>query len=71
MPEWLCFSETWLPGYPVWLDTAKEAALWNHQGAKSLYRLLSQNSLEMGSAQFHELRSIAGEKEVYIVMGCH
>ncbi len=71
MPEWLCFSETWLPGYPVWLDNAKEAALWNNLGAKFLYRLLGQNSLEMGSAQFHELRSIAWEKEVHIVIGCH
>jgi predicted amidohydrolase len=69
--EMVVFPETWLPGYPVWLDTAKEAALWNHQGAKSLYRLLCQNSLEIGSPQFHELRSLAEEKGVHLVMGCH
>jgi predicted amidohydrolase len=69
--EIVVFPETWLPGYPVWLDTAKEAALWNHPGAKSLYRILCQNSLEIGSFQFHELRSFAAKKEVYLVMGCH
>ncbi|MBU0969491.1 MAG: carbon-nitrogen hydrolase family protein [Proteobacteria bacterium] len=65
------FPETWLPGYPVWLDTAKEAALWDHQGAKSLYRLLCQNSLALGSEPFRQLQCIAGEKRIQLVMGCH
>ena len=65
------FPETWLPGYPIWLDNAKGAALWNHPGTKSLYRLLCQNSLKIGSPQFHEMRTIAKEKKVHLVMGCH
>ncbi len=65
------FPETWLPGYPVWLDNAKDAARWNHPGAKALYRILFQNSLCIGSKAFCQLSALAGEKKVTIVMGCH
>ncbi len=37
----LVFPETWLPGYPVWLDISPEAALWDHQPAKELFQMLS------------------------------
>ena len=32
----IVFPETWLPGYPVWLDYAPAAALWDHPPAKAL-----------------------------------
>ena len=33
------FPETWLPGYPVWLDLCPSAALWNHPPTKAVFRL--------------------------------
>src|SRR5258708_38492097 len=30
----VAFGETWLSGYPVWLDYCGEAALWNHEPTK-------------------------------------
>jgi predicted amidohydrolase len=25
------FPETWLPGYPAWLDVCRDVALWDHE----------------------------------------
>ncbi len=65
------FPETWLPGYPVWLDNAGDSAIWNHPGAKVLYRILFQNALEIASKEFHCLHAIAKKKKITLVMGCH
>ena len=24
------FGETWLPGYPMWLDSCRDVAVWDH-----------------------------------------
>ena len=45
----LVFPETWLPGYPVWLDNSPQAALWGHPPAKQIYQLLMENSPEIDS----------------------
>ena len=31
------FGETWLPGYPAWLDYCPDAALWNHEPTKAVF----------------------------------
>src|SRR2546422_10369187 len=31
----IAFGETWLVGYPEWLDESPEAALWGHRGAQA------------------------------------
>lgn len=33
----ICFGETFLPGYPAWLDYCSEAALWNNPAVKETY----------------------------------
>ncbi len=63
------FPETWLPGYPVWLDNAGEAAMWNHPGATSLYRILCDNAVEKTHIQM--LAQMAVKNRVDLVMGCH
>jgi predicted amidohydrolase len=65
------FPETWLPGYPVWLDYAPGAALWDHAPAKMLYRLLVENSLTVPGRHLGKLREIARRTGAYLVMGAH
>ena len=35
------FPETWLPGYPVWLDVCRDVALWDHSPVKRVFALRS------------------------------
>ncbi|MCV4615427.1 hypothetical protein OFM04_36560, partial [Escherichia coli] len=44
----VAFGETFLGGYPLWLDEAPGAALWDHPGAKALHRLLLEQAVVAG-----------------------
>jgi predicted amidohydrolase len=39
------FGETFLPGYPAWLDLSPGAALWDHAPSKRAYARLLENSV--------------------------
>lgn len=67
----VAFPETWLPGYPVWIDSAPEAALWDHPGAKALYRLLSDNAVTGNDPRLAPLFEAAQRHRLVIVMGAH
>jgi predicted amidohydrolase len=69
--ELLVFPETWLPGYPFWIDTSPGAALWDHPPAKQLFRRLFENSLELPSEAMQRLTRAAAEAGVSLVMGLH
>jgi predicted amidohydrolase len=67
----IAFPETWLPGYPVWLDYAPKAALWDYGPAKALYRLLAENSVTIPGQHLDRLCTLARETGTYLVMGVH
>ena len=67
----IAFPETWLPGYPVWLDYAPAAALWDHEPARALYRVLVENSVSIGDQTLRMLQDTATKHGVYVVMGAH
>jgi nitrilase len=67
----IVFPETWLPGYPVWLDYAPRAALWDHAPAKMLYSLLVENSLTIPGRHVDRLRESARRSSTYLIMGAH
>lgn len=71
----VAFPETWLPGYPVWLDCAPKAGMWDHPPAKALYRLLFENSLIIeyptGGPHLAPLLSVAERTGAYLVIGAH
>lgn len=67
----ISFAECWLPGYPVWLDFSPNAAIWDHSGAKALFRLLSENAVVQGDQHLSALQELSDELGVFIVMGTH
>jgi len=63
------FGETWLPGYPAWLDYCPDAALWNHEPTKEVFAQLRRNSLLIESPQTEALANAAREHGVVLVIG--
>ena len=63
------FPETWLPGYPIWLDIAPGAALWDHPPAKEIFTRLVANAVEVPGPATDALASAAAEAGCAVVMG--
>jgi nitrilase len=67
----IAFPETWLPGYPVWLDFSPGAALWDYAPAKALYQVLVENSIALPGKHLASLLAVARKTGTYVVMGAH
>jgi predicted amidohydrolase len=65
------FPETFLPGYPAWIDSSPEAAIWGHEGAKALHARLMANALEVPGPACRTLASVAKSLGITLVLGAH
>lgn len=63
------FGETWLPGYPAWLDYCPNAALWNHQPTKEVFAELRRNSVAVPSRETEILAEAAKGHRMVLVIG--
>jgi nitrilase len=63
------FPETWLPGYPIWLDVCRDAGLWNHAPVKAVFRRLADESVAVPGPAATTLGQIARENRVTLVIG--
>ena len=65
----VAFGETWLPGYPVWLDVCPGAALWENASAKDVFARLRSNSIVVPGEEVNALREAARDLKIAIVIG--
>jgi predicted amidohydrolase len=65
----VAFPETWLPGYPIWLDVSRDVALWDHPPVKAVYRRMAENSVVVPGDAVARLAGIARDSSVTLVMG--
>jgi predicted amidohydrolase len=65
----IVFPETWLPGYPVWLDLAPGGALWRHEPADALFSHYAAHSPAHDGPVLKALAALAMELGADIVMG--
>lgn len=63
------FGETWLPGYPAWLDYCPGAALWNNAPTKEVFAQLRANSVAVPSRETDTLARAAKTHNVVVVIG--
>lgn len=65
------FPESWLPGYPVWLDGAPGAALWGESGGGDLYEHLVANAPRRDGPELRALAREAAAVGVDVAIGLH
>ena len=63
------FPETWIPGYPAWLDVCRDAALWDHAPAKAVFARMARDSVAVPGPTFDALAATARDAEVTLVVG--
>ncbi|MGV3710573.1 MAG: carbon-nitrogen hydrolase family protein [Gemmatimonas sp.] len=67
--ELVVFPETWLPGYPIWLDVCRDVALWDHEPVKRVFARHAEESVEVTGASGRALATIARESGITLVVG--
>jgi predicted amidohydrolase len=65
------FPESWLPGYPAWLDTCRDVAVWDNQPMKRLYAQLLENSVVVPNRVTEALGEAARRHNLTLIMGIH
>src|SRR5258708_12768651 len=65
----VAFGETWLPGYPAWLDVCPNVGLWEHLPTKQVFARLRQNSITIPGPEVAALCEAAGHLKINDVMG--
>jgi predicted amidohydrolase len=63
------FPETWLPGYPAWLDVCRDIALWDHEPVKAVYARYAASSVEVEGESGAFLRDVARRQGVTLAVG--
>src|SRR5689334_2532173 len=65
----VAFPETWLPGYPVWLDVCRDVALWDHDPVKRVFRRMAEESVVVPGPTTNALGDAAKRAGVVVVIG--
>src|SRR5258708_3762816 len=65
----VAFGESWLAGYPAWLDVCPGAALWENASAKDVFARLRSNSIVVPGEEVNALSEAARDLKIAIVIG--
>ena len=63
------FPETWLPGYPAWLDVCRDVALWDHEPTKQVFARYRAESVDVNGESGAAIARIAADARVTLVVG--
>ncbi|MEO7291991.1 MAG: carbon-nitrogen hydrolase family protein [Ginsengibacter sp.] len=65
----IVFGETWLCGYPAWIDYCPEIAQWNNETVKEAFMQLHNNSAAVNGKEIAAICAIAMQHKVVICIG--
>jgi len=65
----IVFGETWLTGYPAWLDHAPGVALWDAPETRSVYACMLEQAWTLDGAADEYLQNLSRELEVFLFLG--
>ena len=67
----VAFGETFLGGYPLWLDEAPNAAIWDHRGTQALHAILLEQALRPNDPRLEPLQQLVDEANILVSVGAH
>jgi len=67
----VAFGETFLGGYPLWLDEAPGAALWDHPGTRALHRIMLETAVVANDERLLPLQELCDASGALISIGAH
>lgn len=67
--ELIVFGETWLSGYPAWIDLCPEVAYWDHEPAKEAFVQLYTSAIQVPGVETKRLGELARKHNIVISIG--
>ncbi|MGB3180845.1 MAG: carbon-nitrogen hydrolase family protein [Cyclobacteriaceae bacterium] len=67
----LVFGETWLTGYPAWLDYCPGVALWGNPATKEVFARMHRNSISIPGPETEAIGELAKKHSMVIVAGAN
>jgi nitrilase len=67
----VAFGETFLGGYPLWLDEAPGAALWDHPGTRALHSILLEHAVVPDDPRLMPLQELCDATGALVSIGAH
>ncbi|MCH4894472.1 carbon-nitrogen hydrolase family protein [Sphingomonas sp. SFZ2018-12] len=67
----IAFGETFLGGYPLWLDEAPDAAMWDHPGTRALHAILLDQAVRDDDPRLEPLQALVDKAGVLVSVGAH
>jgi nitrilase len=65
----LVFGETWLSGYPAWIDHCSDVARWDHEPMKEVFQRMYLNGLSIPSPEFDRICKLAKDYKINCSIG--
>ncbi|MFM9838733.1 MAG: carbon-nitrogen hydrolase family protein [Cyclobacteriaceae bacterium] len=65
----LVLGETWLSGYPAWLDHCPHVAQWNDEPMKEVYLKLHKSSLSLTGKEFEHVCNLCKKYKLVLCIG--
>ena len=65
----LVMGETWLSGYPAWLDHCPDVAQWNNESMKDAFLKLHRSSVAIPSKEFDAICKMVKNNSIALCLG--
>jgi len=69
--EMIVFGETWLCGYPSWLDHCPNIAIWDHEPTKEVFLKMLKSGVEVPSSATAQIGKWAKQYKVTLMVGAN
>lgn len=69
--EMIAFGETFLGGYPLWLDEAPGAALWDNKGTQAIHAILLDQAVRGADPRLDPVQALVDRAGVIVSVGAH
>ncbi|MEM6631420.1 MAG: carbon-nitrogen hydrolase family protein [Bacteroidota bacterium] len=67
--ELVVFGESWLGGYPAWLDTSHDYARWDFPATKKVFAKMYQESVSIEGGVMEEIKKMVQANGLWVVLG--
>ncbi len=67
----VAFGETFLGGYPLWLDEAPDAALWGHKGTQAIHAILLDQAIRGADPRLDPVQALVDRAGIVVSVGAH